>query len=70
MQIVYRGRIGSDFHGVVAQGERGFVAWAKRGQIVATDPVREPGKVWFVNAPSAMQAWARLCGEVIEAEAK
>jgi hypothetical protein len=43
----------------------GFLAWAKRGEIVAFDPVREPGDdVWFSFGATREQARAKLLLEL------
>lgn len=44
---------------------RGYLAWAKRGEIVAFDPVREPGlDVWFAIGSTRDEAKAKLMHEL------
>jgi len=39
----------------------GFLAWAKQGEIVAFDPVREPGDaVWFAVGTTRSEARDKL----------
>jgi hypothetical protein len=42
----------------------GFMSWAKAGEILGPDPVREPGEVWFEFGRTRDEAAAKLLREL------
>ncbi len=45
-------------------GANYFLGWAKKGEIVANDPVREPGEVWFEFGRTREEVAAALLTEL------
>jgi hypothetical protein len=55
-----------DWYFATVLGDHGWVAMAKREPFVGTDPIREPGQVWFSFGASRDDALAAVKGVVLE----